>query len=222
MEQFLFESCLKFLEWIFREELMETRAQLIKEIGKVTGKPLELMVWKVLETLRLTPNGERRRQIVILKFGLEDGKVRALEKVGNELDPKVTRERVQFLLDRKILFILRHPSRSRYLSPYLCSSIEEAKKAFKELKEAEKAEKEQKREERERQAFRNFLLKSFLTSLYLHYPQRYVNRIIKSGITYSEFRELPEEKLITQLGMKRRGTKTEQLLLELRRRMLAN
>ena len=59
---------------------------------------------------------ERERQVIILRFGLEDGHPRTLEEVGKAFN--VTRERIR-QIEAKALRKLRHPSRSRKLKDYL-------------------------------------------------------------------------------------------------------
>jgi RNA polymerase primary sigma factor len=59
---------------------------------------------------------ERERQVLVMRFGLEDGISRTLEDVGKEF--KVTRERVR-QIEAKALRKLRHPLRSRKLRDYL-------------------------------------------------------------------------------------------------------
>ena len=59
---------------------------------------------------------ERERRIMILRFGLEDGRSRTLEEVGSEFH--VTRERIR-QIEAKALRKLRHPSRSRKLKDFL-------------------------------------------------------------------------------------------------------
>jgi RNA polymerase primary sigma factor len=59
---------------------------------------------------------ERERDVVRLRFGLEDGKVRTLEEVGKEFG--VTRERVR-QIESKTLAKLRQPVRSGPLRDYL-------------------------------------------------------------------------------------------------------
>ncbi|MBQ8383376.1 MAG: RNA polymerase sigma factor RpoD [Clostridia bacterium] len=66
---------------------------------------------EVLHTL--TP---REEQVLILRFGLKDGKMRTLEEVGEEFH--ITRERIR-QIEAKALRKLRHPSRSKRLKDYL-------------------------------------------------------------------------------------------------------
>lgn len=66
---------------------------------------------EVLETL--TP---REKEVLRLRFGLDDGKARTLEEVGQRF--RVTRERIR-QIEAKALRKLRHPSRSKKLKDYL-------------------------------------------------------------------------------------------------------
>ena len=59
---------------------------------------------------------DRERQVLTLRFGLEDGRARTLEEVGKEFN--VTRERIR-QIEAKALRKLRHPSRSKKLKDYL-------------------------------------------------------------------------------------------------------
>ncbi len=59
---------------------------------------------------------ERERQVVRLRFGLEDGRARTLEEVGREFN--VTRERIR-QIEAKALRKLRHPTRSKRLKDFL-------------------------------------------------------------------------------------------------------
>ncbi|MDR2487475.1 MAG: RNA polymerase sigma factor RpoD [Clostridiales Family XIII bacterium] len=65
----------------------------------------------VLKTLT-----EREQKVLILRFGLDDGRARTLEEVGKKFD--VTRERIR-QIEAKALRKLRHPSRSKKLKDYL-------------------------------------------------------------------------------------------------------
>ena len=66
---------------------------------------------EVLETL--TP---REKKVLQLRFGLEDGRSRTLEEVGQHFG--VTRERIR-QIEAKALRKLRHPSRSKKLKDFL-------------------------------------------------------------------------------------------------------
>ncbi|MCD7762962.1 MAG: RNA polymerase sigma factor RpoD [Lachnospiraceae bacterium] len=66
---------------------------------------------EVLSTLT-----EREQKVLRLRFGLDDGRARTLEEVGQEFC--VTRERIR-QIEAKALRKLRHPSRSRKLRDYL-------------------------------------------------------------------------------------------------------
>ena len=59
---------------------------------------------------------EREKQVLILRFGLADGRARTLEEVGKVFE--VTRERIR-QIEAKALRKLRHPSRSKKLKDYL-------------------------------------------------------------------------------------------------------
>ena len=59
---------------------------------------------------------ERERTVLRLRFGLEDGRPRTLEEVGQLY--KVTRERIR-QIEAKALRKLKHPTRSRKLREYL-------------------------------------------------------------------------------------------------------
>ena len=59
---------------------------------------------------------ERERQVIIMRFGLEDGHSRTLEEVGKEFN--VTRERIR-QIESKALRKLRIPMRSRKIKDFL-------------------------------------------------------------------------------------------------------
>ena len=76
-----------------------------------TNEILKDEISEVLLTLT-----EREEKVIRLRFGLEDGKARTLEEVGQMFG--VTRERIR-QIEAKALRKLRHPSRSRKLRDYL-------------------------------------------------------------------------------------------------------
>jgi len=81
--------------------------------------PVELASHQLLKTQiaeALDKLSERERRIIVLRFGLEDGKFRTLEEVGREFG--ITRERIR-QIEAKALRKLRHPSYSRQLRGYL-------------------------------------------------------------------------------------------------------
>ena len=67
-------------------------------------------IYKALDTL-----SERERMVLILRFGLEDGKSRTLEEVGEVFN--VTRERIR-QIEAKALRKLRYPSKSKPLMDF--------------------------------------------------------------------------------------------------------
>ena len=76
-----------------------------------TNELLKDEISEVLQTLT-----EREEKVIRLRFGLEDGKSRTLEEVGQMFG--VTRERIR-QIEAKALRKLRHPSRSRKLKDYM-------------------------------------------------------------------------------------------------------
>ena len=81
--------------------------------------PLEVASQELLKSQicdALSKLTERERKIIVLRFGLEDGRFRTLEEVGREFG--ITRERIR-QIEAKALRKLRHPSYSRKLRGYL-------------------------------------------------------------------------------------------------------
>lgn len=80
-------------------------------VEQATATLLKEQIDEVLDTLT-----DRERNVLRLRFGLDDGRSRTLEEVGKEF--KVTRERIR-QIEAKALRKLRHPSRSKKLRDYL-------------------------------------------------------------------------------------------------------
>jgi RNA polymerase primary sigma factor len=81
--------------------------------------PVEAAAFKLLQEYvahALEELNERERQVIVMRFGLEDGRVRTLEEVGQHFN--VTRERIR-QLETKALAKLRHPARSKRLEGFL-------------------------------------------------------------------------------------------------------
>jgi RNA polymerase primary sigma factor len=83
----------------------------IQPLDSASKQLLKDQINEVLLTLTI-----REQRVLVLRFGLEDGRSRTLEEVGLEF--KVTRERIR-QIEAKALRKLRHPSRSRKLRDYL-------------------------------------------------------------------------------------------------------
>jgi RNA polymerase primary sigma factor len=81
--------------------------------------PVEAASFRLLQgylSLALEGLNERERQVLIMRFGIADGKVRTLEEVGVHF--RVTRERIR-QIETKALAKLRQPARARRLEGYL-------------------------------------------------------------------------------------------------------
>ncbi|MBT8249974.1 MAG: sigma-70 family RNA polymerase sigma factor, partial [Acidimicrobiia bacterium] len=82
-------------------------------------RPVKAASFRMLQedlSLALESLNERERQVLIMRFGLEDGKVKTLEEVGNAFG--VTRERVR-QLETKALLKLRMPAAAKELEGFL-------------------------------------------------------------------------------------------------------
>jgi len=77
----------------------------------VSSELLKDALQEVLETL-----SPREKKVLIMRFGLEDGKPKTLEEVGKEF--KVTRERIR-QIEAKAIRKLKHPTRARKLRDFL-------------------------------------------------------------------------------------------------------
>ncbi|MBI3619947.1 RNA polymerase sigma factor RpoD [Candidatus Roizmanbacteria bacterium] len=78
---------------------------------KVSRELLKDALASVLETL-----SPREKKVLMMRFGLEDGKPKTLEEVGREF--RVTRERIR-QIEAKAIRKLKHPTRARKLKDFL-------------------------------------------------------------------------------------------------------
>ena len=81
--------------------------------------PVEAAAFKLLQeylAFALEGLNDRERQVLIMRFGLDDGKIRTLEQVGKHFN--VTRERIR-QIETKALAKLRQPARAKKLEGYL-------------------------------------------------------------------------------------------------------
>jgi RNA polymerase primary sigma factor len=105
------------LETPVGEEDDSVLADFVEDAGAEV--PADAATFRMLqENLKLALEGlsERERQVLIMRFGLADGRMRTLEEVGDHF--KVTRERVR-QLETKALAKLRHPEKSKGLAEFL-------------------------------------------------------------------------------------------------------
>lgn len=77
----------------------------------VVDREMRRALETVIETLT-----QREKQILRLRFGLDDGNPRTLEEIGRKFN--VTRERIR-QIEAKALRKLRHPSRAKKIRDYL-------------------------------------------------------------------------------------------------------
>ena len=83
------------------------------------NKPETLMLQEALKkeiNNMLDTLTEREKQIMIMRYGLNNTPVQTLEYIGNELG--ITRERVR-QIEKKALRKLRHPSKSKYIKDFI-------------------------------------------------------------------------------------------------------
>jgi RNA polymerase primary sigma factor len=105
------------LETPIGEEDDATIGDVVPDLG--ADVPVEEAAFKLLQeylSLALESLNERERQVLVMRFGLDDGTVRTLEQVGEHFD--VTRERVR-QIETKALAKLRQPAKARQLEGYL-------------------------------------------------------------------------------------------------------
>ena len=86
-------------------------ANVLSPEGNVESVMLREHIDSLLDDLK-----ERERQVIVLRFGLEDGHPRTLEEVGKEFN--VTRERIR-QIEAKALRKLRNPVRSKRIRDFL-------------------------------------------------------------------------------------------------------
>ena len=86
-------------------------ANVLSPEGNVESVMLREHIDSLLDDLK-----ERERQVIVLRFGLEDGHPRTLEEVGKEIN--VTRERIR-QIEAKALRKLRNPVRSKRIRDFL-------------------------------------------------------------------------------------------------------
>ena len=105
------------LETPLGEEDDATIGDVVPDLG--ADVPVEEASFRLLQeylSLALESLNERERQVLIMRFGLDDGSVRTLEQVGAHFE--VTRERVR-QIENKALAKLRQPARAKQLDGYL-------------------------------------------------------------------------------------------------------
>jgi RNA polymerase primary sigma factor len=105
------------LETPIGEEDDATIGDIVPDLG--ADVPVEEAAFKLLQEylmLALEALGDRERDVLIMRFGLDDGTVRTLEQVGAHFE--VTRERIR-QIENKALAKLRQPAKAKQLDGYL-------------------------------------------------------------------------------------------------------
>jgi RNA polymerase primary sigma factor len=105
------------LETPVGEEDESTLADFVEDIDAEV--PADAATFRLLqENLAVALEGlnPREREVLIMRFGLADGRMRTLEEVGEHF--KVTRERIR-QLETKALAKLRHPEKAKNLQGFL-------------------------------------------------------------------------------------------------------
>ncbi|HSL27354.1 MAG TPA: RNA polymerase sigma factor RpoD [Acidimicrobiia bacterium] len=105
------------LETPVGEEEESTLADFVEDLDAEV--PADAATFRLLqENLALALEGlnPREREVLIMRFGLADGRMRTLEEVGDHF--KVTRERIR-QLETKALAKLRHPEKAKNLQGFL-------------------------------------------------------------------------------------------------------
>ncbi|MGH8959051.1 MAG: sigma-70 family RNA polymerase sigma factor [Acidimicrobiia bacterium] len=105
------------LETPVGEEEESTLADFVEDLD--ADVPADAATFNVLQehlAWALEGLSEPEREVLIMRFGLADGRMRTLEEVGDHF--KVTRERIR-QLETKALAKLRHPEKARNLEGFL-------------------------------------------------------------------------------------------------------
>ena len=105
------------LETPVGEDADGTLADLVQDAG--SDAPADAAAFLSLQdqlARALEGLNDREREVLIMRFGLADGRMRTLEEVGSHF--KVTRERIR-QLEAKALAKLRHPDKSHRLEGFL-------------------------------------------------------------------------------------------------------
>ena len=108
------------LETPVGEDENGTLGDLVEDVD--SEKPADVAAFSSLQgelAQALEGLNDRERQVLIMRFGLADGRMRTLEEVGSHFN--VTRERIR-QLETKALAKLRHPDKSGKLEGFLESS----------------------------------------------------------------------------------------------------
>lgn len=105
------------LETPVGEDADGTLGDLVEDVDSI--EPADVAAYSSLQdqlAQALEGLNDRERQVLIMRFGLADGRTRTLEEVGSHF--KVTRERIR-QLETKALAKLRHPDKSGRLEGFL-------------------------------------------------------------------------------------------------------
>jgi len=105
------------LETPIGEEDDATIGDIVPDLG--ADVPVEEAAFKLLQEylmLALEALNDREREVLVMRFGLDDGTVRTLEQVGAHFE--VTRERIR-QIENKALAKLRQPAKGKQLDDYL-------------------------------------------------------------------------------------------------------
>lgn len=107
---------IKSLDMPVGEDMDTPLAEFIISEENPTDDAVSVMLLREQLDAALSTLTQRERDVLILRFGLEDGHERTLEDVGKIFN--VTRERIR-QIEAKALRKLRHPARSKRLKEFL-------------------------------------------------------------------------------------------------------